>query len=339
MVAVGAVIQDTDYNNIRDDIIGVLGTPSGTQGNSSSNQGYGQPLESNSVAAGATVTADDLNRLYLDIYTCRLHQVNGTGFAVQEVSTGNVIGADASGTDVDTLTLLQQGFNDYAAEATNSVNGRNTHSASYLAADTATNKQRTTAWGYGGFNTIDHYLTVTFAGQTKSSASGNSLALTAANHARAFFNTGGEIRLFATRTGGAGHTKNTDWTNMLATYINTISMSGSTSSVNGDGLGVSNNTIGFYDLTTSEQVVVSAVGSTYAANTYTLRAKVDNATNPTAITFRITLTDGDDQFASVDPSVDGTLTSNIQVYRAQDGNNIIEIDAPSVNTNATGTTL
>lgn len=350
MVAVGGVIQDTDYNNIRNDINNVLGVPQGTQGNAASNQGYGQPLESNAVAEGATVTADDLNKLYLDIYTCRLHQVGGTGFAVQEVSVGNIIGADASGTDVGSLTLLQQGWNDYISEAANAVSDRNLVDSGYIAADAASSKERTTDWGYGAFETLDHYMTVTFAGQSKTSDSGNTATLTAANHARAFFNTGGEVRWYGSRSGGATHTKNTDWTNMLSTYIGTVKMNRTATTVTGDGTGVTTSNIGFFDLTTTEQTILSVTGSTYAVNTLTLTAKVDDATNPTIVTLRATFTDADDDYGgasfadgkvepAVDPTVDGTLTSTIQIFRAQDANNVIEIDAPTTSSNATGTTL
>lgn len=339
MVAVGGIIQDTDYNNIRDDINNVLGVPQGTQGNPATNQGYGQPLESSAVAAGAVVTADDLNKLYLDIYNCRLHQVGGLNFAVEEVSAGNIIGADASGADIGSLTLLQQGWNDYITEAAGAVTDRNLVDSGYIAADAAVQKERTTSWGYGSFVTLDHYMTITFAGQSKTSDSGNTATLTAANHARAFFNTGGEVRWYGSRSGGSGHTKNTDWTNMFATYIGTVKMDRDSTTITGDGTGVTTYNIGFYDLTTTEQIILSATGSTYSVNTCTIRAKVDNATNPTVITLRVTLNDADDEFAGVDPSVDGTLRSNVLVYRAQDANNVIEIDAPSINANVTGTTL
>ena len=345
MVAVGGVIQDTDYNNIRDDINNVLGVPQGTQGNAASNQGYGQPLESNAVAEGATVTADDLNKLYLDIYNCRLHQVGGTGVAVEQVTAGNIIGADASGADVGSLTLLQQGWNDYISEAANAVSDRNLVDSGYIAADAAVTKQRTTAWGYGSFETIDHYMTITFAGQSKTSDSGNTAALTAANHARAFFNTSGEVRWYGSRSGGASHTKNTDWTNVFSTYIGTMKMDRDGTTVTGDGTGVTTYNIGFFDLTTTEQTILEATGSTYSVNTCTVTAKVDDATNPTIITLRVTLTDADDDFsgnsfaAATDESVDGTLDSSVQVFRAQDANNVIEIDAPSINANVTGTTL
>jgi|13_taG_2_1085334.scaffolds.fasta_scaffold00167_9 hypothetical protein len=348
-VNVGDLITDTDYNNMRTTVESVLGAPVGTHGSPATNLGYGQPLESSTVANGATVTADDLNKLYLDIYACKLHQVGGTGFTVQEVSVGNIIGADASGTSVANLNLTQQGVNDFINESDQIFTDREDKDTGYMQALAANTRSRTTAWGYGGLTTITHIFSVSFGGQTKSADSGNTQVLTAADHYRAFFNTGGEIRWYGSRSGGAAHTKNTDWTNMFAD-LGTVKMDRDTVTVTGNTTNTTVTSKGGFELSTTYQDIIVRTGANYSVNNLTLAAKVDSNTNPTVVTMRLQLTDTDDDYGgatfddgyvepAVDPSVDGTLSSNTQIYLAQDSNNIIEITAPSVNTNVSGTDL
>ena len=65
---------------------------------------------------------------------------------------------------------------------------------------------RTTAWGTGNLGqpvTITHEFTVSF---------------TDSDHARHFFNTDGDIRFAASRTGGSTSPQNQSWTDMLASH-------------------------------------------------------------------------------------------------------------------------
>jgi hypothetical protein len=120
--------------------------------------------------------------------------------------------------------------------------------------------------------------------------------------------------------------------------LNNLSSSGST------GTSASK---GFYELSTSNQQLYIKYGSgAYASNYYRIEGKVNSTTNPTVLTFTITMRDdhalgdgigadgidgnSDDSVGYVD-SVDGTISSTIQTKRANNG---VVISAPSFsNTN------
>ena len=349
-VNVGDLITDTDYNNMRNTVESVLGGPTGTHGSPATNLGYGQPLESSAVANGAQVTADDVNKLILDIYACRLHQVNGTNFGAEQVDVGNIIGANASGLTVDALGLQQRGFNDFLAEADNAYTDRDTHFQVDLTS--AVGRTRTTSWGYGGVETITHVITFTWPGQTKTSESGNSKTLSAADHFRAFFNSGGQIIWNASRTGGTQHTKNTDWSNLLGEIQVVIEGDQLRPLINQTPNTLTQDTsLGAYNLTTTDQTLITKTGANYAVNSVVVKAKVDSNTNPSVLTLTITFTDSDDDYGgatfddgyvepAVDPSVDGTLTSQALTRIARDQfNTAISIDDVTINIAATGTDL
>ena len=104
---------------------------------------------------------------------------------------------------------------------------------------------------------------------------------------------------------------------------------------------------GFYELSTSNQQLYIKYGSgAYASNYYRIEGKVNSTTNPTVLTFTVTMRDdhalgdgigadgidgnSDDSVGYVD-SVDGTISSTIQTKRANNG---VVISAPSFsNTN------
>jgi hypothetical protein len=66
-MAVNDRIYKTDYNNIRNKVVGILGTGSG-------NSGYGQPLRSSAVSESDKVTINEWANLYYDIVNCYVHQ-------------------------------------------------------------------------------------------------------------------------------------------------------------------------------------------------------------------------------------------------------------------------
>jgi hypothetical protein len=109
-------------------------------------------------------------------------------------------------------------------------------------------------------NEINTELTVTFANS---------------NQARYFFNSGGEVRISSSRTGGRSDQQNNDWSSLLSgigvrSFGSQVPTSGF-SPMNGQN---------FYRLTNSYQAYFSQSSSSpYAANVYQLRARCDVANN------------------------------------------------------------
>jgi hypothetical protein len=350
MVAVNSIIDNDDFNSIQSDVASIMGQPTGTHGNPATNQGYGQALESAQVGAGDVVTALDLQKLFLDLYRGRAHQDNLADFVLDQtvdgVEAGQIIGADASGDDLDNLDATNRGFNDFEAEATRLVARKNLVDSNYISSEPYASKTRSSAWGFGALTTITHVINITFPGQTKSADSGAVLTLNGADHARAFFNAGGQIRWRGSRSDGAAHSKNTDWTNLLADIGTVCIDRDNVFLVNGDTNNTTITQTGWYETSAaSSGIIVERTGSTYTVNKLVINTQVNNATNPNELSIVIQFIDDDDDFAGndfappVDPSVDGTLISGVEIYLPQDNDALIDIDAPTINTNAPGTDL
>jgi hypothetical protein len=124
-----------------------------------------------------------------------------------------------------------------------------------------------------------------------------------ANDARYFFNSGGEIRITSSRTGGRSDAQNNDWSSLLTT-AGTFSFGAYLPDANFVGTNGKN----FYKLTNAYQEVYRLTSSVpYAANYYSIDAKSNVANNSTGtatqIVFRINFIAG-----YVDPG-DTTLDS------------------------------
>jgi len=158
---------------------------------------------------------------------------------------------------------------------------------------------RSTAWS----TTVQHIFTVTFTDQ---------------DHARAFFNAGGQIRLAGSRTGGSVTTQNSDWTTLLSsagTYIF--------------------DSADYFALTTSYISKANYVGSgAYAANDWDISVLSNTIVDGTGrggkgnvITFRSEFRDDHTGSGGGPDTVDGTLTSSVGM-RNVDGTPLT-ISAPS----------
>lgn len=306
----GDSITAAQYNGLQSRINTIMGTGSGTNG-------YGQTLASSQVAAGAVIRAADFDNLRTDINKANNHQ-SGANAGIGNIAVGQIIGADASGTSLGALNVTTEGFNDYDVAVGVIETNKLLLDSGNSSVESATSSQRTTAWGGGGGGTVDHQFTVTFS---------------SADARRHFFNSGGEIRFSASRTGGSG-SKNTDWTNLL-TNMGTIKMNYTTTTSTGSGSGSS---IGNNDLTGTYQTIFSKSGSgVYAENLYRIRARQDSSS---VLRFDIDFQDndlGDDQGGAgstgpVDENVTGTLTSSIQQLRAT-GSNVSVASPTYTNTN------
>lgn len=279
-------ITAATYNTFQSRVATILGT--GVE-----SSGYGQSLNSSTVSATDTVTAQDLENLRDDINNARVHQT-GSLTPLVEIEPRDVIAADTSGSDTT------KGFNDYDTQITNVENDRFLVDDSQVSIEAGITSTRTTQWN----GTITHEITVTFP---------------SSNARRYFFNAGGEIQFKAQLSNGSG-AKDNDWATMLSN-MGTISFKYTSTSATGSGTGTD---IGNYDLTGTYQQIYEKAGSgVYAENRYIIQAR---STANNVINFRIRFEDNDvgeglnpPGFTPVDENVlyiSGTLLSTVQQKRS-----------------------
>lgn len=193
-MAVGSIIQDTDYNNIRTKVVNVLGLGSG-------NSGYGQATQSVAVSEGQQVTAAQWANLRYDIYNSLVHQT-GTTPTVVSVNTGDTVrfGTSHPNNSYDTLanTIVSNRFNIGA--------GR------FVTENLGSTSSGDISWE------LEAYVDITYTWPT-------------APLARFFFNSGGKIRVTSSFSPSVTKAQTTSWQNLLAA-AGTQSFGGSTPSVN-----------------------------------------------------------------------------------------------------------
>jgi len=234
---VNDIITQAEYNNIRNKVIGVLGTGSG-------NSGYGQPLNSTAVALGTRVTINEYANLRFDIINAWVHQV-GSAPTTVTVAVGNTVrfsAVDAPVTTYDALadTLIANRFNLGAGQSAVAIPASSPRSRTYT----------------GGGDIWNSSISCTIDVQWPS-----------ANAARFFWNSGGQIRITSSRSGGSGTTQNTQWTSILSS-AGTQSFGGNAPATN------------WYTLTNSFQQYYTLAGSSpYGSNSYNLLARVTDTAN------------------------------------------------------------
>lgn len=236
---VNDIITQAEYNNIRNKVVGVLGTGSG-------NSGYGQNLNSAAVAVGNSVTINEYANLRYDIINAWVHQTgsNPTTVTVSEGNTIRFSAVDAPVTTYDALanTLVSNRFNVGAGQSAVAVPAGSPVSRNYT--------------GVGG-DVWTSSISCTIGVQWPS-----------ANQARFFFNSGGQIRITSSRSGGSlGTTQTTQWTTILNS-AGTQSFGGNSPATN------------WYTLTNGFQQYYTLSGSSpYGSNAYNLLARVTDTTN------------------------------------------------------------
>jgi hypothetical protein len=276
---VNDIITQAEYNNIRNKVIGVLGTGSG-------NSGYGQPLNSSAVALGNRVTINEYANLRFDIINAWVHQAGSapTTVTVAEGGTIRFSAVDAPVTTYDALanTLIANRFNLGAGQSAVAIPASSPRSRTYtgVGAD---------FWNSSISCTID-------------------VQWPSANAARFFWNSGGQIRITSTRSGGSGTTQNTSWTSILN--------SAGTQSFGGNNPGTGTSPMdgqNWYRLTNAFQTYYTLSGSSpYGSNSYNLQARVTDTTNNSGgaaanSQFRVLLIDN-----YVDPGTSPVPPNNFQ---------------------------
>jgi len=297
MAGVGTLITAADYNSIQSAIDLVMGT---------SASGYGQTLASSQVTQASVVSVTQWNNLRTDILKARQHQ------------TGNDESASLT-VPVNTLVISEATRAQYASVAATASSNSFDIGTLEGGVESLASRQRTTTWS----GTVTNTVTVTFA---------------SALQARYFFNAGGQIRMSASRVNNPSDldssypdssSKITTWTNMLSgmgTIFLNHTLTGTVSGASSPGTGTS---IGFYDLTTSDQQIYNkpAPSGSYSLNSYVINARVDSVSSPTAITFTIQFKD--DASGGIDEPIPGILTSTVQQFRPQGSN--VSVTGPTGN--------
>ena len=296
MPAVNSKILQADYNDIRNKIVAVLG-------NGSVNFGWGQQarINSSAVAEGNKVTINEWANLRYDVINAYKH-INGSNPTTAQVAEGNTIRYTSNFTpDTGSLDVPQKQYDDWATDITNT---RFTVAAGESVVTAAISQTKTTAWN----GTVSCVIGFYFG---------------SANEARYFFNSGGQIRISSSRTGGTSSAQNTAWTNLL-TAVGT-----QTFGANNPGIGTTpSDGLNWYRCTSTFQTYYTGTASSpYGSNNIQLQARVTDVTNNSTGTaaygeIRVVFTDGyTDPVVGIPPGrafgpdsvppddlVDGTLT-------------------------------
>ena len=297
MPAVNSIIVQADYNSIRNKVIAVLGNGSG-------NSGYGQQarIVSTAVAEGTKVTINEWANLRFDIINAYKH-INGSNPVTAVVSEGNTIRYTGSFTpDTGAADVPQKQYDDWADNITTT---RFTVAAGESATTAVTTSNKTTAWVSQCQCVIQLYWAN-------------------ANDARYWFNSGGKIRISASRSGGAGTAQNTSWTSLLSA-AGTQNFGGA---VPNTGTTPNDGTNWYRTTSTFQTFYTATASSPYGSNNYRLQARcVDVASNSggTAASgeIRVLFTDGyTDSGAAFSPNpppgddIDGTLSVSVSTLFA-----------------------
>jgi len=257
-MAVNDLVKTVDYNTIRSLILAVYSTGSGTFG-------YGQTMASSFKLDHEKVSQTDWDNLRYDIVNSITHQ-DGVAPTITDINEGQTI-SYSNNTTYTTLATQAQ------------TNRLNLGAGQFLtqAATSATKTWSASTTPQFWLNQITCEITATFSNS---------------NQARWFFNSGGEIRIQTSRTGGTVNQQNNAWGTLLTTAGMQIFASQTPtagfSPMNGQN---------FYRLTNVYQTYYTISSSVpYNANSYTLQAKCDVADNSsgtaTVVYLRVVMTDG-----------------------------------------------
>ena len=249
-MAVNDKIRVVDYNAIRNTVAGVLGT-SGPATLLGSTYGWGQPVNSSAVAEGTKLTVSHIQQLRNDIINAWTH-IFGTAPTPAQVVEHGKVRFNASDAPVNSYQALANSID--ANRFTIGSPSVNTPFPAIF-----------TSWpGVYGSNWTS-FISCEFQ-----------VSWPDAEKARHFWNSGGQIRFTASRTGGSGTTQNTQWTALLSS-IGTQSFGGNNPST---GFSPPNPMDGrnWYRCTNTPQVFFTqSMTSPYGGNSYRITARTIDA--------------------------------------------------------------
>jgi hypothetical protein len=339
MAGVGSIIPALDYNSIQSVISNVLGIGSG-------NSGYGQAVSSTQVSANALITVAQMVSLRNDLSKARVHQTN-TAVADGLASTAGNIGSPYQTLQLITIpsvapvTIQEAIRQQYSQFATGVQTNGDVIAASGQSTPSVSVASITRVADWNG--TISSTVTVTFGGFNN-----GQYPVSAADHARVFFNAGGTITYNASNASWPADTsasKSSDWASMLS-GVGTVSFGAAATGISGtvNSPGTYASSSGFRSLTIGGSAVriltqASSV-SVYNENRFYI-----DVSRPTAdtLSFVFTFADldtggvqltpapgstpGEPSGPVVDEPVKGTLTSNVTCTYPSGSN--VSVAAPS----------
>jgi hypothetical protein len=295
-------ITAEDYNSLQSRISQILGTVSG-------DEGYGQTVSSSQVQSitdlsavdGDSVLSTQLNNLRADFNTVAEHQT-GSPTDISSFSSGDIVGADESGTDIEydkegNITFVNEdtskGFNDFISLISDLESNRFDIALNQQDISTLVSLRRTSSWN----GTINATVLVDFG---------------SANSRRYFFNAGGQIR-FAGDVTNVSSQRGTFW-NDLIENPGEIQFDYTKTNNTGSTSGVSLTGVGNYDLTSSYQNIFrkDASSGLYSDSFWRVEAREESAS---LISFRIILVnDGpeSDSDAGRSGSISGGVTESVR---------------------------
>lgn len=192
-MAVYDPISSLDFNGIKNIIVPVLGSGTGTTG-------YGQTTLSPTTVIGDSVSKSQWDKLRFDIVNAIVHQT-GALPTITTINEGDVISYGPAHPNYQYLTLANQ-----------ANTNRFDIGAGQYATESSTSASYTTTWQ----NSISTSFTVTFAN---------------ADSARWFFNAGGKIRFSSSFTPNISNPQNNAWQTLLSA-MGTVSFGAVTPTVN-----------------------------------------------------------------------------------------------------------
>ncbi len=307
-------IQMADYNTIQNDVASVMGT-------GSADSGYGQTLLSSQVNEANRVTVNEWGNLRYDIINAWVHQFGALPSPVTAVE-GDLVRANSGTAPYSSYqtfanVLLANKFGVHSSQAITRTGP---------SAGVFWNAQQTWPGVYGvSWSTkVESTVTVTF---------------TTANKARAFFNSGSEIRFISTIAGGTASQQNASWTTLL-NGVGTVAFGGAKPSPTTEP----NDGQNYYRLSNVFQYFYTASStSPYSANTYRISARTpavaDNSSGTAStIEFKIEWLDSHPGATAYD-SVDGTVSLSVNTLEASgtlmpSGTGNFSVETPSITVGA-----
>jgi len=307
-------IQMVDYNTIQSDVASVMGV-------GAADYGYGQTLLSSQVNENTRVTVNEWGNLRYDIINAWVHQFGALPSPVTAVE-GQLVKAN-SGTSPYTSyrtfasVLVANRFGVHSSQAITRTGP---------SAGVFWNAQQTWPGVYGASWTTKIQSTVT-------------VSFTTANKARAFFNSGSEIRFISSISGGAASQQNASW-NTLLNSVGTVAFGG----IKPSPVTEPNDGQNYYRLSSTFQYFYTASStSPYSANIYRIAARTpsvsDNSTGTAnTIEFLVEWLDSHPGAAAYD-SVDGTITLSANTLEASgtlrpSGTGTFSVETPTITVGA-----
>jgi len=250
-MAVNDTIRESDYNNIRNKIVNVIGT-------GAAESGWGQTLVSSAVATGNPVTINEWGKLRYDIINAYKH-IYGTTPTTVQPAEGNTVRYSNTFVPNTTTDAPVTQYNTYVDTIV--TNRFTVHSSQ---ASTFSYPATSATWpgALGSYWTSKIQATVTASWPT-------------AEAARKFFNAGGEIRFSSARTGGSSTSQCVAWTNLL-TAAGTRAFGGNKPNASFGVMDGQN----YFRLTSTHQVWSSNFSSSpYGTNNFRISARSPGVAN------------------------------------------------------------